>query len=290
MEHVIDAKKLVDAPGSVKVPPIVSFEPDRYTKYKNSAKAAWKRLNEVKLDPVVLSRNMLIASEPSDAATPFDILRTRILAKMKKHDQKRLAITSPMSGCGQTTLIGNLALSLARKNEIKTVVFDFNFRSPTLIRKFGLEEVGPRFSALSGTRRNFESTCLRVGNNLALSLNNTRPANPSELLGAARTRDLIDQIEMDFQPDLMLFDFAPLLPYDDARSALSLVDRVMLLARADMTKQGELDQAQIICAEHGKEAHIVLNKCRFKAPPRVEPKPVIWKSRRAAVQAALKSS
>jgi Mrp family chromosome partitioning ATPase len=290
MEHVKNAKTLVDAPGSMKVPPIVSFEPDRYTQYKNSAKAAWKRLNEVKLDPVVLSRNMLIASEPGDAATPFDILRTRILAKMQKHGQKRLAITSPVSGCGQTTMIGNLALSLARKADIKTIVFDFNFRRPSLIRKFGLEEVGPRFSALSGTRRNFESTCLRVGNNLGLSLNNTKPANPSELLSAARTRDLIDQVEMDFQPDIMLFDFAPLLPYDDARSALTLVDRVMLMARADTTKQGELDQAQIICAEHGKEAHIVLNKCRFKAQPIVEPRPVIWKSRRAAVQAALKSS
>lgn len=281
MEQIKDVKSLVDAAGSYAVPPVVSFEPDRFTKSKINANSAWKRLNEVSLDPVVLSRNLLVASQPSSASTPFDILRTRIMAKLEKHGQKRLAITSPTDGCGQSTLVGNLALSLARKQDLKTLVFDFNFRKPTLIRKFGLEEIGPRFSALSGTRRNFESTCLRVGHNLGLSLNNTRPSNPSELLGSQHTRDLIDQIETDFQPDIMLFDFGALLPYDDARSALSLVDRVMLVARADETKQAELDQAQVICSEHGKEAHIVLNKCRFKAKPAIERRPMLWRSNRA---------
>ena len=290
MEQLKDAKNLVNAPGSFAVPPTVSFEPDRYTKYKNSSKAAWKRLTEVTLDEVALSRNLLVASKPCDAATPFDILRTRIVEKMQSNAQKRLAITAPTSGCGQTTLVGNLALSLARKQDLKTIVFDFNFRQPTLIRKFGLEEIGPRFSALSGTRRNFESTCLRIGNNLGLSLNNTRPSSPSELLGSQRTRDLIDQIEHDFQPDIMLFDFAPLLPYDDARSGLCLVDRVMLVAKADETKQAELDQAHSICAEHGKQAHIILNKSRFNTQPRVARRPEIWRSSRAPAQTALKSS
>jgi Mrp family chromosome partitioning ATPase len=260
----------------------VSFGPDSYTKYLKGPKAAWKRLTEVPLDPVVLSRNMLVASQPCDASMPFDILRTRILAKMKSNGERRLAITAPTAGCGKSTFVGNLALSLARKQEIRTLVFDFDFRSPSLIRKFGLEEIGPRFSALSGTRRNFDSTCLRVGSNLALSLNNTKPSNPAELLGSQRTRDLMEQIENDFQPDLILIDLPPLLPVDDARAALEMVDRALIVAMADVSTQAEVDQAQLIAAEHGKSLGVVLNKCRFPMKPTRAPKKAIWRSGRAA--------
>ena len=280
MEQVKNPKSLVTDPGSTPVRMPVSFGPDSYTKYLKGPKAAWKRLTEVSLDPVVLSRNMLVSSKPCDAALPFDIMRTRILAKMKAQGARRLAITSPTSGCGKSTFVGNLALSLARKQEIRTLVFDFDFRKPNLIRKFGLEEIGPRFSALSGTRRNFDSTCLRVGTNLGLSLNNTKPSNPAELLGSQRTRDLIEQIENDFQPDLILFDLPPLLPVDDARAALEIVDRALIIAMADVTTVAEADQAQLITAEHGKSMGVVLNKCRFPVKPTRAPKRAIWRSGR----------
>lgn len=283
MDHVKNAKALISDPGSVPVRMPVSFGPDSYTKYLQSPKAAWKRLTEVTLDPVVLSRNMLIASSPCDTAMPFDILRTRILAKLKSRGERRLAITSPTGGCGKSTFVGNLALSLARKHDIRTMVFDFDFRKPNLIRGFGLEDTGPRFSALSGTRRNFDSTCLRVGHNLALSLNNTKPSNPAELLGSQRTRDLLDQIEQDFQPDLLLFDLPPLLPVDDARAALEMVDRALILAMADVTTQAEVDQAQLITAEHGKSMGVILNKCRFPVKPTRAPKNALWRSNRAVV-------
>jgi protein-tyrosine kinase len=282
MDHVKNAKTLISEAGSVPVRVPVSFEPDAYTKYVKGPKAAWKRLTEVELDPVVLSRNMVVASSPCDVAMPFDIMRTRILAKMKSEGVRRLAITSPTDGCGKSTFVGNLAVSLARKQELRTLVFDFDFRKPNLIRKFGLEEIGPRFSALSGTRRNFDSTCLRVGNNLALSLNNTKPSNPSELLGSQRTRDLLDQIEQDFQPDLILFDLPPLLPVDDARAALEMVDRALIIAMADVSTQAEVDQAQLITAEHGKSMGVILNKCRFPVKPMRAPKNALWRSKRPA--------
>lgn len=281
MEHLKNAKTLASEPGSELVRMPVSFGPNSQTRYLQSPKAAWKRLTQVSLDPVVLSRNLLVASAPCDAATPFDILRTRILAKMKTHGATRLAITSPTDGCGKSTFVGNLALSLARKRELRTLVFDFDFRQPSLIRKFGLEEIGPRFSALSGTRRNFESTCLRVEANLGLSLNSTKPSHPAELLGSPRARDLIDQIEADFKPDIILFDLPPLLPVDDARAALEMVDRALIVAMADKSTQAEVDQAQLITAEHGKSMGVVLNKCRFPVKPTKAPKKALWKSKRA---------
>lgn len=282
MEQLKNAKTLVSEPGSERVRTPVSFGPDSHTKYMQGPKAAWKRLTEVTLDPIVLSRNLLVTSAPCDAAIPFDILRTRILAKMKTQGATRLAITSPTDGCGKSTFIGNLALSLARKQELRTLVFDFDFRNPNLIRKFGLEDIGPRFSALSGTRRNFDSTCLRVGANLGLSLNSTKPSNPAELLGSPRARDLVEQIEADFKPDLILFDLPPLLPVDDARAALEMVDRALIVAMADVSTQAEVDQAQLITAEHGKSMGVVLNKCRFPVKPSRPPKRALWQSKRTA--------
>lgn len=269
MEQVKNARRLVDAIGSTPV----RFETGLETSYRDGPRSAWARLSEVTPDPVVLARNMLVAASPCPVAVQIDVLRTRVMAQMRTLGAKRLAVTSPRKGSGTTTLVGNLALSLARQPEMRIIVFDLNLRNPSLIRAFGLSEVGPRFSALCGTRRNFDTSCLRIGGNLALSLNMTTPQNPTELLGAIRSRDLVERIERDFEPDLMLFDLPPILPNDDARTALGMVDQALIVAMSDQTAQIEIQQTEQIVEAQGKSLGVVLSKCRF--PGRASTRPLL---------------
>jgi hypothetical protein len=61
-----------------------------------------------------------------------------------------------------------------------------------------------------------------------------------------------------------------------------MVDRALIIAMADVSTQAEVDQAQLITAEHGKSMGVILNKCRFPVKPMRAPKNALWRSKRPA--------
>lgn len=259
MEQLKDPKSLIRQSGRVPV----TFETRYQNKEHPGSREAWQRLSEVDLDPLVLKHNRLLSDTAGDHSIEIDLLRTRLLNHIDKCGGKRIGVTSPTEGCGKSTVLANLALSLGRRSDLRVLVYDFDFRNPELIELFGLSQVGPRFSVLSGTRRNFESTCLRVAPGLALSLNHTRPTAPAELLASAKTRHLLSQIEAEYQPDVVLFDLPALLPWDDTRGALDMIDFMLLVGQADRTTLPELEKSTAVLDEHETSAGIVLNRARF---------------------------
>ncbi|MEP3347007.1 MAG: hypothetical protein ABJN34_05690 [Litoreibacter sp.] len=224
---------------------------------------SWARLTEAPLDPVTLKRHHILTSKPNNKSAPYDQLRTRMLSHMRVAGHRRVAIASPTAGCGSSTITANLALGLARQSDLRIMVLDLNLRQPSLIHLFGLEEAGPRFSVLTGSKRNFDSTCLRVGENLGLSLNATPVNDASERLSHTNTAELLDHVEREFVPDVILLDLAPLSPMDDALAALSLTDCALLVARADHSTNTQIDVAERTMAEHTTCLGVVLNACRF---------------------------
>lgn len=259
MEQLKNPKSLITQAGRIPV----TFETRYQNKDHPGSREAWERLSEVALDPLVLKHNRIVAGTPGDDAIEIDLLRTRLLNQIDSTGGKHIGVTSPTAGCGKSTLLANLALSLGRRSDLRILVYDFDFRNPELIELFGLSQVGPRFSVLSGTRRNFESTCLRVTSSLALSLNHTKPTAPAELLASSKTRHLLSQIEAEYQPDVILFDLPALLPWDDTRGALDMLDFVLLIGQADHSTTQELAQSKAILDEHRTASGIVLNRARF---------------------------
>lgn len=227
---------------------------------------AWSRLSEVSLDPVILERHNLVTQRPSPRSAPFDQLRTRLIHQMQKSAHTKLAITSAHEGAGSSTLAANLALSLSRKSDLRVMLFDLDLRAPSLIHLFGLVEPGPRYSALRHHRRNFDSSCVRLGDTLALSLNATPIDEAAELLSDVKTTALIEHIERDFAPDLMIFDLPALTPMDDACAALAHVECALVVAQADRTTVKELDLAEQLVADRTTCLGVVLNQCRFADP------------------------
>lgn len=223
----------------------------------------WLQLTEITLDALALRRNNIIVDQNDPQAVHIDRLRTRCLRVMRSSGLRRLAITSPDLGCGKSTVAANLALSMARQHDLRVMLFDFDLRKPSLIHHFDLAEVGPRFSALLHTRRNFDVTTLRVGKNLALSLNATPADYPAEMLASKRARDLLNSVQQDFDPDVMLFDLPPLLNVDDTLAALDCVDAALLVARADYSTIDQIDQAERLITEQTTCLGVVLNQSRF---------------------------
>lgn len=253
MEQITNPKALFDA--TQKDPP----EAQPVFSLKSDPARAWLRLNET----TIPSQAPVFQQSTPQTKAAFDLLRSRVLRQMRQDGIRRLGLASPTVGCGTTTVATSLALSLSRQIDLKVLLFDFNLRRPALAKRFGLEAVAPHHCALSGLRRDFDSTCLRVNHNLGLSLA-TRPNDaPAELLATTRSRALIEQIEREFEPDIMLFDLPPVLPHDDLVAAADLIDAALLVGRADHSTIDQIDRAERLVSEQKPCLGVVMNACRF---------------------------
>ena len=226
---------------------------------KSDPARAWLRLTEVKIP--ASAPLLTMTDDPGRAA--IDLLRTRVTRQMRKDGLRRLALTSPTRGCGTTLLAASLALSMSKRIDLKVILFDMNLRAPTLAHLFGLAPIAPRQSALAGVRRAFDNDCVRIGHNLGLSLSTHPELSPAELMGTSRSRALIEQIEREFEPDLMIFDMPPVLPNDDVVAAADLFEAALLVARADHSTLDQIDRAERLIGEQKPCLGVIMNACRF---------------------------
>ena len=104
---------------------------------------------------------------------------------------------------------------------------------------------------------------MRWGENMAFSVAANSMKDPSRLLTHSATSDVLDQIQVDYQPDIVLFDMPPILLSDETRAFLRLVDAVLIVAEAEVDSISKIDEVEREVAQYSNVAGIVLNKCQF---------------------------
>lgn len=222
----------------------------------------WAELAELTLDPKVLERNRVVAMHPNQNAASFDLMRTNLIRALRSNGWSRVAITSPTQGCGKSTVALNLAFSLARMADTRVLLLDLDLRHPSLRNILGAEPK-QNFAGMLASGVIDYGQILRCGPNLAIGLNANPMESPAELLSAARTADIVDEIETKLRPDVILFDMSPMLANDDAISFLDQVDCALMVAAADETTVTEVDRCGKDLAKRTQVLGVVLNKCRF---------------------------
>lgn len=227
-----------------------------------TADAAWTALEEFRPDPRLLERRRVVATGVGPSARPFDSLRTRLLYLMRDKGWKRVAITSPGPGCGKTTVSINLALSLARLPDVRTMLIDADLRRPAVAGTLGLtgrQQIADVLAGQAEPARQF----VRIGQNLAIGANHRAVANSAELLQSPQAEAALDRLEAEYQPTLMLFDLPPMLASDDAMAAMGLMDCVLIVAAAEATTVPEIDRCERELASRTNVVGVVLNKSRY---------------------------
>lgn len=221
----------------------------------------WDELTPYEPNPDLLLRNRILTLNSKADTNPFDVLRTKILLMMRENGWKRLAITSPNKDCGKTTTACNLAIGFSRQRENRTMLFDLDLRNPTVADMLGRKPDHGIKSILTGdVPPQDQMLCLR--GNVALSLSTTSITDPTQLLLSKRTADILDKIQQDFDPDIMIFDLPSMFAADDARAFLKNADCALILARAEQTTMKQLDTCERQVAEYTNILGIVLNSCR----------------------------
>ncbi|HEY6918846.1 MAG TPA: CpsD/CapB family tyrosine-protein kinase [Tabrizicola sp.] len=222
----------------------------------------WPALAELKLNPGHLERNRIVAMNPGQQAANFDVMRTNLLRTLRTNGWTRVAITSPTPGCGKSTVAANLAFSLARLADTRVLVVELDLRHPSLTAMLGTGGDRDFATSLAEGRVDFAQV-RRVGANLAFALNARPMENPAELLSAPRTADIIDELEAQLRPDVVLFDLSPVLVSDDAIAFLDQVDCALMVAAADETSVAEIEKCGKDLAKRTQVLGVVLNKCRY---------------------------
>lgn len=209
-----------------------------------------------------MQRSRIYANEASVEAQHFDILRTKLLLEMRRNDWTRIAITSASPSCGKTTTACNLIAGLGRQPELRGMLFDLDFRRPAVAKLFGSSPASSLEDVLTD-EVSFEEHAMRLHENTCISMTTRVVRDPSRVLLASQTSDIIDTIQADYQPDMMLFDMPPVLVSDETRGFLKLVDAVLIVAGAETSTVSQVDEVEREIAQYASVAGIVLNKCHF---------------------------
>lgn len=224
--------------------------------------AAWAKLEVFRPGRQELERNRVVTLEPGTLATPFDVMRTRLLKQMRANGWKRLAVTSPGSGCGKTMTCLNLAFSLARQSEIRTMVIEIDLRRPSMARTLGLKQHHSFAEVLAGRAAPVDNL-VRYGMNLAFGTNYGPTRNSAELLHSASVGDALARLEETYAPDVVIFDMPPMMAGDDAIAFLGKADCALLVAAAGNTTITQVDHCERDIAAHTSVLGVTLNKCRY---------------------------
>jgi Mrp family chromosome partitioning ATPase len=254
-----------EAPAERPVPPATPAAPARPRGASSEIAAAWEALPAFIPPTALMLRNHVLAFEGGAGATPFNMLRTKLLQQMRANNWRRLAITSPGAGCGKSTLALNLAFSLGRQPELRTLVAEMDLRRPSLARMLGLRS-GHNFVRVLQGAAQARDHMVRHGPNLAFATNHSAFRNPAELLHAPSVPEALKAIEAAYDPDIFLFDTPPMLAGDETMAFIGQVDCVLLVAAAESTSVKEVDDCERELASQTNVLGVVLNKCRYMGP------------------------
>lgn len=211
----------------------------------SSAKSISNAGREVLLDPM------------STVAEGYRTIRTALYFGMHDERTKTILVTSPVAGEGKTTLVSNLAISMAQAGR-RTLILDADFRKPMQHVVFGLKaEVG--LSSVLASRATLSDAIQPTEiDRLDVLPCGPVPMNPSESLNSHGFAELLRELSDDY--DCVLLDSAPIVPVTDARILAAICDLTVLVLRAERsTRKVSLEARNSLYSVGAEIAGIVLN-------------------------------
>ncbi|GMU40739.1 MAG: chromosome partitioning protein [Chloroflexota bacterium] len=178
-------------------------------------------------------------------------------------DRRLVLVTSPGPGEGKTTTTSNLAVVFGLAGH-RVCIVDTDLRRPTIHRVFGVENAEGLTNLLLAREPEFERSVQRsVYTNVSVVPSGPLPPNPSELLGSARMQEILDWLRAHY--DIVLLDSPPALVVTDASVLATLVDGIVIVARAGKTRRGALRATVEELAQSGRPiAGFILNRVRSR--------------------------
>jgi len=207
--------------------------------------------------PTPEQRLVALADPNSQGAEMFRVLATRLAHMQNKRRLQKLLITSSVGDEGKSVVSVNLALTLARRHNARTLLIEADLRRPsasTLLTSSPLRGI----SDWDAGKLSLEDSLYQV-NDLPLWFLSAGQGmqEPLPLLESDRFAKMLDTISSTF--DWVLLDATPMLPMADATSLSRLCDGVLVVVREGFTRRRVLDKA-LESIEKSKLLGVVFNE------------------------------
>lgn len=170
----------------------------------------------------------------------FRALRTNLQFVNAGDPPRSIVFTSSLPEEGKTTTTAHLALTLAAADK-RVCVVEADLRRPRLLHYLGMEGSAGLTNVLIGDADLDDMLQPYGDSNLTVLGCGPIPPNPAELLGSARMRSLVQDLEQRF--DIVMIDAPPLLPVTDAAVLASVTDGAILVVGAGVIKNEHLSRA-----------------------------------------------
>jgi len=167
----------------------------------------------------------------SSEAEAYRTIRTAVFFGAPKDAAKRILVTSPTPGDGKTTLVSNLAISMAQAGQ-RTLILDADFRKPTQQKIFEMNHEQNGLSSVLAGLTTLEEGIRPSGiDGLDLLLRGPQVPNPSELLNSNSFARLLQILSVKY--DRIIIDSPPVMSVTDAQIIAAICDLTLLVLRAE---------------------------------------------------------
>lgn len=187
-----------------------------------------------------------LVDKSSPISERYRTIRTNIqFASSADRRINTLVTTSSGPGEGKSMTSANLAVVFANSGQ-RVLLVDADMRKPTVHKTFLLDNRMGLSNVLSTEMDFHEAVQRSVVPNLSVMPSGPKAPNPSELLGSARTDQLIQELRNNF--DFIIFDMPPVVAVTDAQIMASKADGTLLVVRENVTRKDSLQKARELLA------------------------------------------
>jgi Mrp family chromosome partitioning ATPase len=157
---------------------------------------------------------------------------------------QRVLVCSPLPGEGKTFCSVNLALAMAAEKDSEVLLVDADFAKPSVLSTLGLPGGRGLMDALADPLADVADFVIGTDvPGLWVLPAGEATATDSEYLSSARTADVLDRLTAGAPHRMVIFDSPPALAASPAAELAKYVGQALVIARADRTGQGALEDA-----------------------------------------------
>ncbi|MDH6186002.1 polysaccharide biosynthesis tyrosine autokinase [Polaromonas sp. CG_23.6] len=185
--------------------------------------------------------HLLAVTHPEDPGVEsLRSLRTALQFAMLDARNNIVLFTGPTPGIGKSFTSANFAAVMGAGGK-RVLLIDADMRKGHLHQFFGMKRGHGLSELITGTRALADVVHRAVVPNLDLITTGTMPPNPAELLMSTATLQLLQDLSAQY--DLVLIDTPPVLAVSDTQVLAPHAGTVFLVARAEVTALGELQES-----------------------------------------------
>ena len=188
----------------------------------------------------------------------FRGVRTQLFFTSQDQPLRSLSVTSPNPGDGKSTLVVNLAFSMAQAGR-RVLLVDCDMRRPRLHKLLGFENTAGLADAMGGKFAAWDIVQSIDETGVSFLPAGRIPGNPAELLESDGFKAFVEEAQQRY--DFVFLDCPPVLKVSDPCIVGSRVDGVLLALRITQDTKAEATHARELLDQSGASVLGLMLNC-----------------------------